>query len=73
VKAKPSPKDVRERIVSALRRSSELDANAINVSVDGGTVKLSGRVRGWNERRVAESAAWSAPGVNRVQDDIVFA
>jgi osmotically-inducible protein OsmY len=73
VKAKPSPKDVRERIVSALRRSSELDANAINVSVDGGTVKLSGRVKGWNERRVAESAAWSAPGVSRVQDDIVFA
>jgi osmotically-inducible protein OsmY len=73
VKIKPSPADVRERIVAALRRSSELDANAINVSVHGSTVKLSGRVKGWNERRVAESAAWSAPGVSKVEDQIVFA
>ena len=73
VKVKPSPGDVRERIVAALRRSSALDANAINVSVQGNTVKLSGRVKGWNERRVAEGAAWSAPGVTRVDDEIVLA
>ena len=73
VKAKPAPADVHERIVSALRRAKDLDAGAITVSVDGGTVKLSGRVHGWNERQIAESAAWAAPGVTRVQDDIVLA
>lgn len=73
VKSKPSPADVRERILAALRRSSALDASAINVSVHDGTVKLGGRVRGWNEHRVVRNAAWSAPGVTRVQDDLVFA
>jgi osmotically-inducible protein OsmY len=36
-------------------------------------VKLSGRVHGWNERKLAENAAWSAPGVTRVEDEIVLA
>lgn len=65
--------DIRERIVSAFKRLSTVDANAIDISVDGGTVKLSGRVHGWTERKVAENAAWSASGVTRVEDDIVVA
>jgi osmotically-inducible protein OsmY len=36
-------------------------------------VKLGGRVHGRNERQVAEHAAWSAPGVTKVEDNIVFA
>lgn len=70
---KVSPAEVRERILAAFKRSSALDADAISVNVDGGTVKLSGSVQGWNERRVAEHAAWSVPGVTNVQDDIVMA
>jgi osmotically-inducible protein OsmY len=73
VKAAPSAIDVRERIQAAIKRSSALDAGAIDVMVEGSTVKLSGRVHGWNERRVAENAAWAAPGVTRVEDNIVFA
>lgn len=73
VAARPSSYDVRERITAAFKRSSTIDASAINVSVDGGTVKLSGRVHGWNERKVAENAAWSALGVTRVEDEIVLA
>ena len=73
VAARPSGYDVRERIMSAFKRSSTLDANSIDVAVDGGTVKLSGRVHGWNERKIAENAAWSAPGVTRVEDNIVLA
>lgn len=73
VAARPSSYDVRERIMSAFKRSSTLDANSISVTVDGGTVKLSGRVHGWNERKVAENAAWSAPGVTHVEDEIVLA
>lgn len=73
VAPRPSTYDVRERIVSAFQRSSTLDANAIDIKVDGSTVKLSGRVHGWNERKVAENAAWAAPGVTRVEDNILLA
>lgn len=73
VRFRPTSPDIRERIVSAFKRSTLLDANSIDVEVQGSTVKLSGRVQGWNERKVAERAAWSAPGVTKVEDDIVFA
>lgn len=72
VRARVSAGDVRDRIMSAIKRSSALDAASINVSVEGGTVKLSGNARGWNERRIAENAAWAAPGVTRVVDEIMF-
>jgi osmotically-inducible protein OsmY len=34
-------------------------------------VILSGQVHGWHERQIAERAAWAAPGVTRVEDNIV--
>ena len=73
VRARPAAYDVRERIISAFKRSSLLDAYSVDVTVQGSTVKLSGRVRDWNERKLAERAAWSAPGVTKVEDEIVFA
>lgn len=73
VESNASAHDVRDRIAAAFKRSSAIDSSAISIEVDGGTVKLSGRVKGWNERKVAENAAWSAPGVTRVEDEIVFA
>jgi osmotically-inducible protein OsmY len=73
VRSKASPVDLRERIQAAFKRSSELDANGIDIRVDGSKVRLSGRVHGWNERRIAENAAWSAPGVTEVEDEIVLA
>jgi osmotically-inducible protein OsmY len=73
VRPRASAGDVRERIMAAIKRSSALDAASIQVSVDGGTVKLRGNVHGWNERRIAENAAWAAPGVTTVEDEIMFA
>ncbi len=66
----PTLTDVRARIVSALKRSAEIDAKTITVQTDGRTVKLGGRVHHQYERRVAERAAWAAPGVDRVEDNI---
>ena len=72
VETDASVDDVRERIVAALKRSSADDDVRINVVLDGGTVRLGGIVHGWNERRVAERAAWSAAGVTDVIDNIVL-
>jgi osmotically-inducible protein OsmY len=69
----PSSTDLRDRIAAAFERSSMLDAKSLDVSVVGHKVKLSGTVHGWNERRVAEAAAWSAPGVTQVEDNIILA
>ncbi|MFN7606715.1 MAG: BON domain-containing protein, partial [Hyphomonadaceae bacterium] len=70
-KSAASSFDIRNRIVAALERSADLDADTITVSADGDTVKLSGKVHSSYERRLAESAAWAAPGVNRVENNIV--
>ena len=63
--------DVRDKIMAAVRRASDADANTIRVVAEGNTVKLSGQVHGWHERQVAAQAAWSAPGVLRVEDNIM--
>ena len=70
VKQHPAPADVKDRIVSAFKRQADLDAAAVTMITDGGTVKLSGKVHAWNERSIAERAAWSAPGVTRVEDHL---
>lgn len=63
--------DVKHRIEEALRRNAQLDAEGIRVFVDGGKVTLQGHVSALHERSVAEQAAWSAPGVWSVEDQIV--
>lgn len=65
--------DVRARIVAALKRNAELEADAIKVTVKDAKVVLEGKVNAWHERRLAESAAWSAPGVHAVEDHLTLA
>jgi osmotically-inducible protein OsmY len=68
-----SVSDVKKRIEDALKRSAEIEAQAIRVNVlDGGKVTLDGRVHTWSERSAAERAAWSAQGVNTVDDRITL-
>jgi osmotically-inducible protein OsmY len=64
--------DVHEKIEAAFRRSAEVDARRINVTASEGKVILSGNVRSWVEREEAERAAWSAPGVTQVQDNLAI-
>jgi osmotically-inducible protein OsmY len=65
------PTDVRQRIESALKRSAELASQEIRVRVSGGAVTLEGTVDSWAARTHAETAAWAAPGVTEVRNELL--
>lgn len=73
IKKLPSRSDVKDRIMNAFKRQADLDAASVTVMTDGGKVTLGGRVKAWHERQIAERAAWAAPGVTKVEDNIVIA
>lgn len=68
ISSRVSTYDVSQRINEALRRRAKLDADKIKVEAKDGTVTLKGTVHSWAERAEAESAAWGAMGVTRVDD-----
>ncbi|MFC0397318.1 BON domain-containing protein [Paraburkholderia rhizosphaerae] len=62
--------DVGTKIREAMQRHAQREANHIDIAVRDGTVTLSGKVDSYAERSVARGAAWSAPGVRAVVDDL---
>ncbi len=65
--------DVKRRIRDALKRHAEVEAEAVHVDVrTDGTVYIEGRVDNWAEKRAVENAVWSAPGVRRIDDHLMF-
>ena len=62
---------VKNSIEKALKRDAEIDAKHIKVTTLGGKVFLTGMIHSWNEREEAAVAAWRAPGVTAVQNDLV--
>jgi osmotically-inducible protein OsmY len=72
IKPRVNASNISDDIMHALHRSWFFDPKTINVSAEGGKVRLSGTVRSWHERQVAGSTAWAAPGVTDVVNDIVI-
>ncbi|AXQ48463.1 BON domain-containing protein [Pseudomonas vlassakiae] len=73
LKARADAVDIKRHIEDALKRSAEIQAEGIRVTVNGGVVKLEGKVHLLREREVVERAAWSVPGVSKVEDYLLIA
>lgn len=70
VRPRVSPRDIKSKIETTFKRQAEFDAKNISVETSNGEVILRGEVRSWAERRAAENAAWSGPGVTSVKNYI---
>jgi len=62
--------EVQSQIEAALKRTAETKAQHISVSVQGSQVTLSGEMDSIVKKIAAERAAWNAPGVTWVQNNI---
>ena len=70
LKSRTTPTNVANRIREALARHAEREAKHIELIVNGSAVTLRGNVDSWAERGAAYGAAWSAPGVLSVVNEI---
>jgi osmotically-inducible protein OsmY len=70
IRPRATAADVKAKIEDAFRRHASLDAQNIRVQTVDGTVTLEGEVTCWHERQHAEAAAWAAPGVSTVKDNL---
>lgn len=62
--------EVNKSIKAALERRADRTAERIDVLTSDGVVTLKGTVPSYADRRAAEGAAWSAPGVTEVKDEL---
>lgn len=70
IQTTPIADDVQHQIDAALKRNAEIEADHINVAIEGQKVILTGRVKSFYEREIAQLAAWRAKGVTKVVDHI---
>lgn len=61
---------VKEKVQAALQRQATTDTNSIKIETSGGKVTLTGHASSWQTIEDAAHAAWAAPGVTQVFDQV---
>ncbi len=70
LKSSVQPADIKTRIEAAFKRSADTDSKGIDVAVDGGRVTLNGSVHSMAEKNDALWAAYCAPGITSVENNL---
>jgi osmotically-inducible protein OsmY len=70
LKPEASAAQVKEKIQAALQRQATTDTNSIHIDTSGGKVTLTGKASSWQSIEDAANAAWAAPGVTQVVDQV---
>ncbi|WP_299528035.1 BON domain-containing protein [uncultured Lutibacter sp.] len=70
IKQAVQPSQIKEKITKAFERSAQVDADNVSVLVDGHTVTLRGTVHSVAEKDEAQKAAFLAPGVYSVKNEL---
>jgi osmotically-inducible protein OsmY len=66
----PAAAQVKEKVQAALQRQAMSDVNSIHIETSGGKVTLTGHASSWQSIEDAANAAWAAPGVTEVIDQV---
>jgi VCBS repeat-containing protein len=67
-----SVEQVKESVLAALQRQATTDAKSIHIETSGGKVTLTGHASSWQSIEDAANAAWAAPGVTEVIDQVTM-
>jgi osmotically-inducible protein OsmY len=71
VKQRVDVENISDDISHALHRSWFFDPKLVTVTAEGGTVRLTGTVPTFRDRRAAEATAWASPGAVLVENELM--
>lgn len=72
VKPRVQASIVKDTVRRALERRADVEADDIEVETRDSKVILRGKVKSWSERAEVQRAAWSAPGVTNVENNLTI-